>query len=135
MRVCVCVYIYIYIYTHTYLQKLFMQEVVRLLESRPDKMDQDAYNTAISNWERRFPDVTRECMYVYAYVCIRMYVYVCLYKLCTLRVDQDAYTTQQFQTGREDFLPLHASVCMCMCMYAYVCIFGIFAVRVFRVYG
>ncbi|EKX44399.1 UDP-N-acetylglucosamine-peptide N-acetylglucosaminyltransferase [Guillardia theta CCMP2712] len=31
----------------------FMREVVRLLASRPDKMDQDAYNTAISNWERR----------------------------------------------------------------------------------
>eukprot|EP00960_Hanusia_phi_P047056 758187-Hanusia_phi.AAC.2 len=31
----------------------FMKEVVRLLASRPDKMDQDAYNTAISNWERR----------------------------------------------------------------------------------
>ena len=31
----------------------FMREVVRLLASRPDKMDQDAYNTAISNWQRR----------------------------------------------------------------------------------
>lgn len=31
----------------------FMREVVRLLASRPDKMDQDAYNTAISNWKRR----------------------------------------------------------------------------------
>jgi len=31
----------------------FLREVVRLLASRPDKMDQDAYNTAISNWKRR----------------------------------------------------------------------------------
>jgi len=31
----------------------FMREVVKLLASRPDKMDQDAYNTALSNWKRR----------------------------------------------------------------------------------
>ena len=40
--------------------KLFMREVVRLLESRPDKMDQDAFNTAIANWTRRFPRVPLE---------------------------------------------------------------------------